>query len=175
MSRLRVRSGSRRAKKSPPGRCRSRRFGACARWRSGSSGRPRSWPCSRRDALAVGGVARRGKCRCCGERSWRTAATVLAPGLAGCAGGDGGPTSVWLSHFEPLRVLPERRLPADSSLPGHRPAHDSRPADARTPSRSRGARPTPPDARRLPPRPNPLRIDRHARPTARSLDSRSIL
>src|SRR3712207_1981302 len=31
-----------------------------------------------------------------------------------------------LSHFEPLRVLPERRLPADSSLPGHIPAHDAR-------------------------------------------------
>src|SRR5829696_8013510 len=30
--------------------------------------------------------------------------------------------SALLSHFEPLRVLPERRLPADSSLPGHIPA-----------------------------------------------------
>jgi hypothetical protein len=26
-----------------------------------------------------------------------------------------------LSHFEPLRVRPERRLPADWSLPGHCP------------------------------------------------------
>ena len=30
------------------------------------------------------------------------------------------------SHLEPLRVLPERRLPADSSLPGHTPAQEAR-------------------------------------------------
>src|SRR4051794_41704597 len=30
------------------------------------------------------------------------------------------------SHLEPLRVLPERRLPADWSLPGHCPAQDAR-------------------------------------------------
>jgi hypothetical protein len=30
------------------------------------------------------------------------------------------------SHFDPLRVLPERRLPADSSLPGHRAGARSR-------------------------------------------------
>src|SRR3954454_3966985 len=30
------------------------------------------------------------------------------------------------SHLEPLRVLPERRLPADWSLPGQRPAHEAR-------------------------------------------------
>src|SRR3954466_7049148 len=30
------------------------------------------------------------------------------------------------SHLDPLRVLPERRLPADSSLPGHIPAHEAR-------------------------------------------------
>ena len=30
------------------------------------------------------------------------------------------------SHLEPSRVLPERRLPADWSLPGHWPAHDAR-------------------------------------------------
>jgi hypothetical protein len=30
------------------------------------------------------------------------------------------------SHFEPLRVRPERRLPADSSWPGHRPAQLTR-------------------------------------------------
>src|SRR3954452_24793942 len=35
-------------------------------------------------------------------------------------------TSVWLSHLEPLRVLPVRRLPADSSLPGHMPAQEAR-------------------------------------------------
>ena len=34
--------------------------------------------------------------------------------------------SVARSHLEPLRVLPERRLPADSSLPGHTPAHEAR-------------------------------------------------
>src|ERR671931_184394 len=32
-------------------------------------------------------------------------------------------TSVWLSHLDPLRV-PERRLPADSSLPGRIPARE---------------------------------------------------
>ena len=30
------------------------------------------------------------------------------------------------SSVLPLRVLPERCLPADSLLPGHRPAHDAR-------------------------------------------------
>src|SRR5215212_9403652 len=35
-------------------------------------------------------------------------------------------TNVWLSHLDPLRVLPERRLPADSWLPGHVPAQDAR-------------------------------------------------
>src|SRR3954452_22167499 len=30
------------------------------------------------------------------------------------------------SHLEPSRVLPERRLPADWSLPGHCPAHEAR-------------------------------------------------
>src|SRR4051812_38060213 len=35
-------------------------------------------------------------------------------------------TSVWLSHLEPLRVLPERRLPADTSLPGRMPAQEAR-------------------------------------------------
>src|ERR1035437_4976051 len=34
--------------------------------------------------------------------------------------------SVARSHLDPLRVLPERRLPADWSLPGHTPAHDAR-------------------------------------------------
>src|SRR3954452_3521124 len=29
------------------------------------------------------------------------------------------------SHLEPLRVLPERRLPADWWLPGHCPAHEA--------------------------------------------------
>jgi hypothetical protein len=41
---------------------------------------------------------------------------------AACA----APMRALLSHFEPLRVLPERRLPADSSLPGHIPAHEAR-------------------------------------------------
>ena len=36
------------------------------------------------------------------------------------------PHSAARSHLEPLRVLPERRLPADSSLPGHIAAHDAR-------------------------------------------------
>src|SRR4051812_23704681 len=35
-------------------------------------------------------------------------------------------SSAKFSHFEPSRVLPERRLPADLSLPGQRPAHDAR-------------------------------------------------
>src|SRR5438034_7921210 len=34
--------------------------------------------------------------------------------------------SASLSHFEPLRVRPERRLPADWSLPGHCPAQEAR-------------------------------------------------
>src|SRR6266508_929003 len=33
------------------------------------------------------------------------------------------------SHFDPLRVLPERCLPADSLLPGHIPAHEARRAE----------------------------------------------
>src|SRR6266545_7994596 len=33
------------------------------------------------------------------------------------------------SHLEPLRVLPERCLPADSSLPGHIPAQEARRAE----------------------------------------------
>src|SRR5919106_6485189 len=34
--------------------------------------------------------------------------------------------SVARSHLEPLRVLPEWRLPADWSLPGHTPAQEAR-------------------------------------------------
>ena len=34
--------------------------------------------------------------------------------------------SVARSHLDPLRVLVERRLPADSFWPGHMPAHDAR-------------------------------------------------
>src|SRR6266849_6704404 len=34
--------------------------------------------------------------------------------------------SASLSHFEPLRVRPERRLPADWSLPWHCPAQEAR-------------------------------------------------
>ena len=34
--------------------------------------------------------------------------------------------SAMFSHFEPFRVFPDRRLPADWSLPGHCPAHDAR-------------------------------------------------
>ena len=30
------------------------------------------------------------------------------------------------SHFDPLRVLPDLRLPADWWLPGQRPAHEAR-------------------------------------------------
>jgi hypothetical protein len=34
------------------------------------------------------------------------------------------------SHLEPLRVFPEKCLPADSLFPGHIPAHDAkRPAE----------------------------------------------
>src|SRR4051812_50078654 len=41
--------------------------------------------------------------------------------------------SAALRFFEPLRVLPDRRLPADWSLPGHWPAHEARcPAEANT-------------------------------------------
>jgi hypothetical protein len=35
--------------------------------------------------------------------------------------------SASLSHLDPLRVLPERRLPADWSLPEHWPAHEEVP------------------------------------------------
>ena len=35
-------------------------------------------------------------------------------------------SSAQSSHLEPLRVLPERRLPADWSLPGHCPAQEAR-------------------------------------------------
>jgi len=34
-------------------------------------------------------------------------------------------SSAQSSHLDPLRVLPERRLPADWSLPGHRPAQEA--------------------------------------------------
>ena len=34
--------------------------------------------------------------------------------------------SVVRNHFEPWRGLPERRLPADSRLPGHWPAQEAR-------------------------------------------------
>src|SRR3972149_2642159 len=40
----------------------------------------------------------------------------------GGAGGAGGVSS----HLEPCRVLPERRLPAERSLPGHWPAQLAR-------------------------------------------------
>ena len=34
--------------------------------------------------------------------------------------------SASLSHFDPLRVRPERRFPAEWSLPGHWPAQEAR-------------------------------------------------
>src|ERR1035438_5070777 len=42
--------------------------------------------------------------------------------------------SAMRSHLEPLRVLPEKCLPADSLFPGHMPAHDTnRPAEPNLP------------------------------------------
>jgi hypothetical protein len=46
----------------------------------------------------------------------------VAPLGARCSALADSVVSALRSHLEPLRVLPERRLPADSSLPGHIPA-----------------------------------------------------
>ena len=58
----------------------------------------------------------------------RLSAGVLSGevGVAGAGRGDSGFFQRQVQPFEPLRVLPDRRLPADWSLPGHIPAHDAR-------------------------------------------------
>ena len=54
-----------------------------------------------------------------GVRSILPIVLFLATGLGCCAAARADSVSALLSHLEPLRVLPERRLPADFSLPGH--------------------------------------------------------
>jgi hypothetical protein len=55
-------------------------------------------------------------------RAYRPERWVPLAFAAACA----APMRALRSHFEPLRVLPERRLPADSSLPGHIPAQEAK-------------------------------------------------
>src|SRR5215204_736887 len=66
------------------------------------------------------------------ERAAVSEARFQAPVLGGevaVAGADGGQRGLFEgdpSHLQPLRVRPERRLPADWSLPGQRPAQEAR-------------------------------------------------
>jgi hypothetical protein len=47
-------------------------------------------------------------------------------GVLGSGAAFADSANVARSHLEPFRVLSERRLPADSSLPGHTPAQEAR-------------------------------------------------